>query len=238
MNKKIIITFMIFAILITGTIINNKLEIKEEQSQNSDESVLDNETAKIQDLKEEYKMTGDNELYEVQTEFDGREVPVIKSGINYKVAFAGLIKKSEPAFNELDEIFEQKYPVQSGIWIEDNSREKILEYLNENLQFQYEIDEEGYLKIKKEQGQTHKDIKIKKLINSEKQYIFSLSSVYYMIDVVTGNVIDNPYEELDRYQIYDYVEDTDKMIIFITQNSNKIYSQEEIFESILDLVQE
>ena len=195
--------------------------------------------ATVSQLKEEYKMTGENDLYEVQTEYDGRKVLVIKPNIDYKVAFAGAIKKSTPQFSEIDTIFEENYPKKSGVWIEKDSQEKILDYLqnSDKLQSKYSIDEDGYLKVSKAQNESDFDKKLDKIIESKNSYVLAISGTSYMVDVVTGEIVDNPYESMESYQTYEYVENENNKIIFITENVEKKLTDNEIFESIVNLLE-
>lgn len=202
------------------------------------DSIMYNDNATLEELKEEYKITGESELFEVQTENDGRKVLNIKPSINYKVAFCGMIKNMKPKMEELDKIFENNYPTKKGIWIKEIDREKILNYLNNNqfLHSKYKIDEEGYLNILEKNNQTDIDKKIQKLIMGDKQYIFSISSKCYMVDSVTGEIVENPYNELEKYQTYEYFKDEERMIIFITENKDSKMTKDEIFESVIDLL--
>lgn len=241
--KKIIMT--ICSIIVISSIIfgivyfrkNNKTnnELDAKYSEIKKELTMYNENANIEELKKEYSITGDTELYEIQTEYDGRKVLVIKANENYKVAFAGLIKKSKSDLNEALDIYENKHPKKNGIWIEPESRNKILNYLNNNLNSKYEITQEGYLTIL-EKKESQNDNKIDLLINGDKQYILGISGVSYYIDKLTGEVFDDIYEEMDKYQTYSYFEDENKMIIFITENKSKYLSNQEIYESIIELV--
>ena len=183
-------------------------------------------------------MTGESEIYKVETECDGRKVINVKPSVNFKVAFAGMIKNSKPNFQELDSIFEANAPTQKGIWIKKQDREKILTYINnnENLNCNYEINNEGYLQIVPSKNMSTNDQNIEKLINGDKQYIFCISSVCYMVDAVTGEIVDNPYNELEQYQTYEYFKDEERMIIFITENKENKMTQNEIFESLLELI--
>lgn len=211
-------------------------EVQEEYKKMKENSVMYNDEATLEELKEEYKFTGSNDIYEMKTEADGRKVINVKANINYKVAFCGMIKKEKPKFEELDSIYDSSHIQRSGIWINQDSREKILNYLNSNLGYTYDVNEEGYLDIKEKEAQSETDMKIENLINGEKQYILDISSVYYMIDTVTGEIVDNPYNELEEYQTYDYCENEDKMIIFISENINNKLREDEIFESIINLI--
>ena len=95
MNKKILIPICcIIILIIIGVVVfffTRKQPVSTEENNNEmkQSSTMYDENADIEDLKQEYKMTGSDELYEIQTEEDGRKVLYIKPDINYKVAFAG-----------------------------------------------------------------------------------------------------------------------------------------------------
>lgn len=253
-NKKniIIISVLIVILIVIVLIVSKKLNQKEKPDIERENYEVQNEVRtdntasteqiendeEIKKLKEEYKITGNSVLYRVETESDGRKVINIKSSINYKVAFAGMIKNSRPDFNEIDSIFKENYPTQNGIWIKLEDREKIEKYLNKNelLQSEYKINEKGYLEIVQDNNVTNIDNKIHNLINSNKQYIFCISSICYMVEPVSGEIVDNPYNEFEKYQTYEYFEDENKMIIFITENKDDEMTNKEIFQSIVDLI--
>lgn len=198
-------------------------------------SLMYNNTATVDDLKEEYGMSGNDDLYDVETEYDGRQVLKVKATENFKVAFAGLVNGTKNSIENSSEIFENEYPTENGIWIEKNSREKIEKYLNENMKSKYKISEKGYLTIS-EKKSSKEDNEIEKIINGNKQYIIGISGINYYIDALTGEAVDNPFEELDKYQTYAYCQDEDKMVIFITENKSKALQNSEIFESVLELM--
>lgn len=233
---KIIIPILVFVIIILLFNSKNRNQNNTDTAKELQDGIQNEE---IEELKQEYNMTGDNEIYNVETEYDGRKVLTIKPSVNYKVAFAGMIKKSKPEFGELDSIFESNSPTKTGIWIKKEDRKKILKYLNNNeyLKCQYEIDEQGYLKIDENSRETYYDQKIQNLINGDKQYVICISSVCYMVDPVTGKIIDYPYNELERYQTYEYFEDEKRTIIFVTENKDSKMTKNEIFESIIDLIE-
>lgn len=99
----------------------------------------------------------------------------------------------------------------------------------------YKISEKGYLTIS-EKKSSKEDNEIEKIINGNKQYIIGISGINYYIDALTGEAVDNPFEELDKYQTYAYCQDEDKMVIFITENKSKALQNSEIFESVLELM--
>lgn len=247
MKKKYKILILVFIMLIMFVIFTmlgikntryNRIsqDIQNTYNQMKDNSVMYNENPNLSDLKNEYSITGEDSLYEIQTEYDGRKVITVKSNINYKVAFAGLIEKAKPTYTRIDKIFKENHPTKSGVWIEKDSKEKILQVLRNNCNSEYEISEEGYLKIVNKNSQNDNDIKIEKAINGNEKYILSISSSCYMVDAVTGEIIENPYEDLDKYQTYEYFNDDNNMIIFITENSEGKLTENEIFESVLNLI--
>lgn len=241
MKKKIII-ISILLIIVVGIIIgvfarkkkNNEDIINyDELKQNSE---MYNESATLEDLKKEYGATGDENLYDIETEYDGRKVLAIKASENFKVAFAGLVENRKITLDEAKKIFDDEYPTNNGIWVEEKSREKILNYLNQNLNSKYEIDKNGYLTISSKKNSDY-DNKIEKIINSNKQYIIGINSKKYYIDAISGEILDNPFEEFDKYQTYAYCQDDDKIVICITENTSKKLSNKEIFDSVVSLME-
>lgn len=245
MKKTIkILVLILIVILIVGGIgvsikyikkVKNKNEIDKAYNEMKQNSLMYNNTATVDELKEEYGMSGNDDLYDVQTEYDGRQVLKVKATENFKVAFAGLVNGTKNSIENSSEIFENEYPTENGIWIEKNSREKIEKYLNENMKSKYKISEKGYLTIS-EKKSSKEDNEIEKIINGNKQYLIGISGTNYYIDALTGETVDNPFEELDKYQTYAYCQDEDKMVIFITENKSKALQNSEIFESVLALM--
>lgn len=245
MKKTIkILILILIVIIIAGGIgvsikyikkVKNKNEIDKAYNEMKQNSLMYNNTATVDELKEEYGMSGNDDLYDVQTEYDGRQVLKVKATENFKVAFAGLANGTKNSIENSSEIFENEYPTENGIWIEKNSREKIEKYLNENMKSKYKINEKGYLTIS-EKKSSKEDNEIEKIINGNKQYIIGISGINYYIDALTGEAVDNPFEELDKYQTYAYCQDEDKMVIFITENKSKALENSEIFESVLALM--
>lgn len=242
-NKcKIIITIIVIILLIILTVLgmkkynktNKKTENEVEKMKS--ESIMYNKDATLEDLKNEYKITGDDNLYEIQTEYDGRKVINVKAEIDYKVAFAGMITENKPNYDNIDKIYTEQYPKEYGIWIKKNSRQKIINFLNTNMDTKYEINNNGYLTILDKSKQNEDDKKIEQIMNSQGTYILDISGEYYMIDPVTGDIVLNRYEDLEKYQTYEYVTNKDDMIIFITENTEKLLTDEEIFESIINLI--
>ena len=218
--------------------LNYTEKIEQEYLKNKENLITYQENSTIEELKKEYKINGNDELYQIETEKDGRRVINIKPIVNYKVSFSGMIKKNKPNFEEIDEIYEKSHPLKKGIWINTDSKEKIVKYLNQNseLKVKYYIDNEGYLKQETISELSDTDVIIQKLIDGNKLYLLNISSICYMIDIVSGQIIDYRYNDLDSYQTYEYFEDEDKMIIFISENREKKLKNDEIFNSLIELV--
>lgn len=251
MKNKIIIgiiAILVVLVAITGIIVNIKnkdsiensvVEINEAYTEIDKNQVSYQENVNIDELKQDAGKTGNSDIYEVQTEYDGRKTLQVKAGLKYKVAFAGMIKNSKPSSSELDDIYSKNIPSNTGIWIETHSRNKILEYFNNTGLFEskYEVDSNGYLKVVDDSNFNENDSKIKNIINGEKQFILDVSSVCYIVDDISGDFLDYNFEKMDKYQTYEYFEDDDKMIVFINENKSNQMSDMEIFESVVNLLE-
>lgn len=250
-KKKVMLCVVIFLVIIIicfALVFNKKTNIKNEKQENIQENIFEikedvdkNQTSyqpnvTVDEIKNEIGATGNTNIYEVEQEYDGRNVITVKPNIKYKVAFAGMIKNAKPNMNELDNIVNDKMPNKAGIWVEERSRDKLLKLFNgKKTNSKYSIDEDGYLKIDDKNNQNDNDKKIEKIINGKKQYILDISSVCYIVDDVTGEILDYNFENMDRYQTYEYFEDNDKNIVFITENSSNVLTDSEIFESVIKL---
>lgn len=250
-EKRIIICIILLIVFgICLFLIAKNLNAKEVQEKNINNETIDedlknnstmyDEEATLEELKKEYNITGSNELYEIQTEYDGRKAIVVKPEINYKVAFAGLIKNSIPDFSEIDSCFEENYPKNTGVWIDEDSREIIVSYLNntELLNNNYSVNDSDFLQVNKSNNETELDKYVENAINLKGLNVISVSSTCYMVDPVTGDIVRNPFEDLDSIQTYEYFEYEDDRIIFVTENINKELTEDEIFESIIELIKD
>lgn len=248
-NKIIVVILLVLFVLVTFIMYdvsknnkNNDLNVINENVQKEyndmiENSVMYNDKATMSDLKNEYKITGEDDLYQIDTEFDGRKVINVKPSINYKVAFSGMIKGSKPEFGEIDKIYANNAPQKNGIWINEQSREKIINCLNnsEKIFSKYEVDSSGYLQILEKNEQSDFDKKIEKLISGDMQIVLDVSSVCYMVDSVTGQIIENAYNDLEEFQTYEYFSDNSKNLIFVTENEGGSLTNDEILESVLNL---
>lgn len=228
-NKKMIffILGIIIILLIVLFIYRNKVK----------DNVSVDDEEKIEELKYNVGATGDSNIYELQKDnYDGKEILTVKAEVKYKVAFAGMIKKELPTMDEIDKIFNEIHPKENGIWIEKTSREKVLDVLGDSNFFnsEYTINQNGYIVLENKNNANENDKKLQNALKSKKQYIISISSICYIVDDITGEILDYSFENMDKYQTYEYFEDENKNIIFITENQNSQLSKNEIINSVLE----
>lgn len=251
MKKKIIVIISIIFIIILCVIGIKKYKNKEEKinndeqqlEENTKEIIVDEEKEETEEKKEEINSlkdnsgkTGDTGLYEIQEGYDNIKIITIKSSVKYKVAFSGMIENKLPQMSNLDKILQKNHPKYAGIWIYEKDRSKILEMIKEITNSEYKIDDNGYLKIEKKNNQNENDKKLEEAIKGDKLYILKNSSLCYIVDEVTGEILDYDFEGMDQYQTYEYFEDGDKMIIFMNENKNNQMTNKEIIQSIINLI--
>lgn len=246
MKKKVIISSIVLIIILIVILVAFFITKKSQQDgseenisslpisyeeENEENSKQDQE--QISQITENQGLQADENIYEIATEYDGREVVRVKPNIQYKVALAGMIKKEIPDFSELDDLLTQA-PTHTGIWIEETSRESFLNILNNIADSEYEINEEGFL-IKKENGKMNDyDKKIQEMLSDETLHIFDINSTTYIVDEVTGEIQEYPFEEMDPYTEYEYFSTDDKEMFIISANSYGKVNQEEVLKGIFD----
>ena len=242
MKKKIIIICLIVLIIIAIIffIIYNRKEVGSEDISSLpidynevEENVVEEDEQKINEITDDLGFTGKDDMYQVVTEYDGRETLTIKDSIQYKVALSGVIKKQKPEFSEINEILNNA-PKHTGVWLEENSKDKILSLLKNITKAKYSIDNEGYLIQKETSSMNEYDEKIKQMITSNNLYIIDISSKYYILDEVTGEVVENPFEDMDPYTPYEMLTSENKEIYFISENEQGKINQEEALKEILE----
>ena len=238
MKKNIIITcvlviIVIFVILFVANK-NNKTstDIPKSEINYIEEKKLDNEQEKIKNITNEQGFTANTEIYQIATEYDGREVAIIKPSIQFKVAIAGAIKNSKPEFNELDELL-KKAPKHTGIWVNMRSKEQFLKLLKRVTNSTYTINDDGFLVQNEALIMNAQDNAIKKMLNSGNLYVFDISSTSYLVDETNGNIEEYPFEEMDPHQGYEYLEDNNKYMFIISENKMGEVNQEEILKEVL-----
>lgn len=238
MKKNIIITcvlviIVIFVILLVAN--KNKqtrIDLPKSEVNYIEEKKSEEEKKKVEDITNEQGFTADTQIYQIATEYDGREVAIIKPSIQFKVAIAGAIKKSKPEFEELDELL-KKAPNYTGIWVTQSSREQFLNLLKKITNSTYKLDDDGFLVQNESIIMNAQDNAIKKMLNSGNLYVFDISSTSYLVDETNGNIEEYPFEEMDPHQGYEYFEDNNKYMFIISENKMGEVNQEEILKEVL-----
>lgn len=243
-NMIIVIVFTI-TIIVLLTIVQNNLNEKNEN--NNDNNSIDNSNSEnvtqidkndvnvINEIKSQINATADTDMYQVETEYDGRPTIQIKPNIQYDTVLAGILKNGSPNIDEITNILENK-PKNKGIWISKQSTQDFLKLLNENQISNYYIDEQGYLK-KNENSETNSSFEniqnLDNAINSNNLYIIDISGKCYVRDDLSGEVVEYPFERMDPYQVLEPYKYEDSLILEITTNSKNELSNEEILKTIL-----
>ncbi len=242
MKKKTVFFLSIICIIIiifSVIILNNKtgseetstlpVDYNEEISQTEE-----NETQnKINNIIQERGFTENEDIYELAEEYDGRETLIIKSSIQYKVALAGMIKNDIPNFSEIDSLLE-KAPTHTGIWIEESSREIFLNMIKNITNGNYDIDGDGFLIKKSSINNNNYDEIIGNMLSDGGLYIFDISSITYLVDEVTGEIQNYPFEDMDPYQGYEYFESDNKYMFIISENKLGKISLTDTLKEILE----
>ena len=237
----LLIIFFIVLIMVFNSIKEkNKNEIKIDNSINEDKKneIQYQKNASIEQIKNELGYTADSNLYRIDTEYDGRKVLNIKHELQFMVAFAGLIKTEDLKISDVEDIFNGNYPKKSGIWIEENNRKQIKEFINTNTNSKYIINKEGYLEIEEQKEQNDKDIVLEKIINSNKTIVLSINSFYYEIDNVTGEINKYPFEQLDEYQSLDMIKNDNNILIVLSSNRNNKLTDKQISDELFIVLNE
>lgn len=179
-----------------------------------------------------YTKTDEN-IYEVQKEYDGREVVVIKPSLQFKVAMAGAIIKEKPQLSAIENILKEA-PTKNGIWISKSSREEFLKIINEITTQHYIVDSEGYL-VQEQTGNSNEiDKAITKIIKDKKLRAFDISSITYLIDEVSGEIEEYPFEDIDPETPFEYFETNNESLYVLTSNSSKKMDYKNIIKEIIE----
>ena len=78
------------------------------------------------------------------------------------------------------------------------------------------------------------DNNIKKAISNKKNYSICINSVAYLIDEVTGNIEEYPFEEIDPEQSFELFETENASLYVITSNTYKRVNYKNIIEEVLN----
>ena len=222
-TKTIVILLVILLIVILGItiIVSNQEKEKQQQAQ----------TEQIEEIKNETGATADTNIYEVETEYDGREVLQVKPEVQIQAVWAGIEKNDSPIDEETNSLWSSK-PTKTGIWISPDSRDTFLTILRDNDITNFNINEEGYL-YKENTSQNDMAKRIEKMINSNIIYIIDISGTCYIRDEMSGELVEYPFEQMDPYQVCEpyYYENT--IILEITTNKAGYLTNQEILSAII-----
>ena len=234
MKKKLILLLIIICMVIVTLVIFNKINVTNKKKENEENSDISNNVEIIENIQKDINSTANTDLFEVVTEYDGKNSIRIKPDIQFNTVLAGIIKKDIPNENEINELIKNA-PTNTGIWINDNSREDFINLLESNNINGFEIDENGYLKGKnnKDNELSNKVKIIDQMVNSDELYIIDMSGKCYIRDDVSGEILEYPFEEMDPYQLAEPYYNDNVIILNITSNKNNYLSNEEILEGIL-----
>lgn len=233
MNYKKIIPIIIICILtiiIIAFITSNSHEDIVDVN-NTTNNEIKYDTNIIENIKNEINSTADTNMFQVETEYDGRPIIQIKPEIQYTTVLAGIIENKKPEESEIEEIL-KKAPTETGVWISEQSRENFLNLLSKNNINNFSIDDNGYLKIDKTSNDNNSK-QLENMINSEYLYIVDMSGTCYMRDDVSGEIIEYPFEEMDPYQLIEPFSDENNIIFVMTTNSENLMTDEEMLDGLL-----
>lgn len=236
-NKKIIIPITILVIIAIILIIIIACKIIN-KNQNGDAINKDLENTvqteeKIEEIKNETGATADTNIYQIEQEYDGREVLEIKPSVQVQTVWAGIVKQAKPTVQEINEKWKEM-PSNTGVWISENSRERFQEILNNVEATGFAINEEGYL-VKKSRNIDKRFEKLDQKLTDGKIYIIDISGTCYVRDDMTGEITEYPFEQMDSYQIYEPYSSENYMIIEVTTNKAGKLTDSEILESIMNI---
>lgn len=216
MNKKILIGIVtVFVVAITAILIfvANKRVSHSENPANENQTAETNN--KVEEIKSETGATASDELYEVQQEYDGREILVIKPDIQFKTVLTGILKNGKPTKQDIEQLDLSKF--HKGVWISETSRSKFLQILKKCKVENFEIDDNGYL-YKKENNSNEFSTKLEDLINLDKLTVIDITGTCYIRDEMTGDIVEYPFKDMDLYQVSERFETQGSTIIIITTN--------------------
>ena len=220
MNKKILISIiLIIIVIITAFMIYKPENENVIHNQSTENNATENETSKtVEEIKKEIGATASEEIYEIQQEYDGREILSIKPDVQYKTVLTGILKNRQPSIQDIEQLDLSKF--HKGVWISEVSRNKFLQILKKCKLENFAIDNEGYL-YKKEDSSNEYSIKLENLIDSDKLTIIDTTGTCYIRDEMTGDVVEYPFKDMDLYQICERFDTEGSSIIIITTNDVK-----------------
>ena len=226
--KKFLISIILIIILIIISIIVYSPHHKEVENQNINNDGLKEETKTVEDIKKEIGATASEDIYEIQKEYDGREILSIKPDIQYQTVLTGILKNEKPSLQDIQQLDISNF--HKGVWISEVSRDKFLQILKKCKIENFEIDSDGYL-YKKQDSSNELSLKLENLINSNELIIIDITGTCYIRDEMTGDIVEYPFKDMDLYQICEIFTIEKSTIFVITTND---VEENDILESILE----
>lgn len=192
---------------------------------------VEGSTEELENMKKEINAKGNDDIYYVDEEKDGRKILQIKENVQYEVDLAGIIKNALPKEEELNNLLE-KAPKYSGIWISKQSRESFSKLLKNNGITNFSIDDDGYLKIEDNENGLYSN-ELRKMQKSNKLYIINMTGVAYERDYISGEITEYPFEDMDPTQELESYKNDNALILEVTSNKNKKLTNKEVLKSIV-----
>jgi len=223
-KKNLISIILIIIIILVVILIKNKFN---EQKYSENNVISNDESKTVEDIKMETGATADEDIYEIQTEYDGREILAIKPDIQFATVLAGILKKGQPSEKDIEKLDLSQF--HKGVWISESSRNKFLKILEKCEVENFAIDDEGYL-YKKEETSNDYSSRLDNLINSDILTIIDITGTCYIRDDMTGDIVEYPFKDMDLYQICENFEAAGSKIIIITTND---VEEADILEAIV-----
>lgn len=241
MKKKIFISVIVTFILI-GFILaiifnsSNKGDLDVSNQQKDNNEIIENQAGQserndeIERIKDTINAKGKTDIYQIETEHDGRKIIQIKPEVQFDVDLAGILKDGKPEEDEIKKILEKR-PIGKGIWVSEQSREQFIKILKNNNLNNFSVNDNGFLEIKDENISNSIAKELKNMIESERQYIINIKGKSYQRDYISGEIVEYPFEEMDPQQVVEIYEKDKDIILELTQN--KKITDKEILEAVL-----
>lgn len=243
MKKKIFISVIAIFILI-GFILaiifnsSNKGDLDVSNQQKDNNEIIENQAGQserndeIERIKETINAKGKTDIYQIETEHDGRKIIQIKPEVQFDVDLAGILKDGKPEEDEIKKLLEKR-PIGKGIWISEQSREQFIKILKNNNLDNFIVNNDGFLKIKDENISNGIAKELINMIESERRYIINIKGKSYERDYISGEIVEYPFEEMDPQQVVEIYEKDKDIILELTKNKNGKITDKEILETIL-----
>ncbi len=225
------IVIMVTAITVWGIKLNFGNPPNGETDNQTENKIDVNDQDVIDKIKEEMNATAEADMYEIEEEYDGRQILQIKPSIQFETVLAGILKNGKPFENEIQDLLKNK-PTGKGIWIAKQSRDSFLNLLKDNGINGFAIREDGFL-YELEKNDKEEAKKLKDAIQSNGLCMVDISGISYTRDDFSGEIVEYPFEKMDPHQAVDVYQEGDTVILEVTTNEKQILTKQEILEDIV-----